>query len=148
MDNSIRHNIVWFLDKIQDCVLYFRWYRPLKREKNPQKRLEKRLWIEIAGIGLGGMGSSGAYVMFKTDHYEKLSSEKEKAEVRKVLLSMLKSDKYTVSQKEAIAFVCSDLQVEGTEEDISLVREAAVRMMTMQQLADFKRKERLSQGKT
>lgn len=148
MDNCIRHSIVWVLEKIQDCVLYFKWYRPLRREKDPQKRLEKRLWVQIAGVRLGGMGSSGAYMMFKKDYYEKLSSEGEKAEVRKVLLSMLKSDKYTVFQKEAIAFVSSDLPVEGSEEDISLVREASVRMMTMKQLADFKRRERLNQGKT
>jgi hypothetical protein len=93
------------------------------------------------------MASSGAYVMFKKDHYEKISSEEEKAEVRKALLSMLKSNNYTVLQKEAIAYVCSDIRVEGSEEDISLVREASVRMMTMQQLADFKRRERQYQSK-
>lgn len=64
------------LDKIQDGVRYFRWYRPLKQVRDPQIKLEIRLWMKMAGVGPGGMASSGAHVMFKKEYYEKLFQKK------------------------------------------------------------------------
>jgi hypothetical protein len=141
MGNQIRDVIAWCLEIIPNCVRYYKYYRPLEREKDPFKHLEKRLWIEMAGIGLGGMASSGAYASFKKDYYEKLPTKEAKSEVRRVLMTMLKSEKYDINEKRIIAYVCSDLRIEETEEDISLVQEAAARGMTLRQLMDLKRKQ-------
>lgn len=139
MDNALREGIVRVLDAIRDCIMYFNWYRPLKKEKDPEKRLELQLWLEISGARLGGMASGGAYVTFKTDYYDKLPTNEEKTAVRKTLLTMLRSDSYTIFQKEAIAYVCSSLRMEEASKDIDLVREASARGMSMRQLYRFKR---------
>lgn len=136
---SIRDGIVRVLDAVTDCIMYFKWYRPLQKEKDPQKRLEKELLLELLGVRLGGMASSGAYVSFKKDYYERLASEKEKCDVRKALLRMLRYERYSVSQKVMIASACSDLNVDEAAEEIALVREAAARNMSMKQLYKFKR---------
>ncbi len=142
MDNPLRSFIQWILDEITDFIVYFKVYRPAQREKDPQKRLEKELWIEISGLRLGGMAASGAPATFGKDYYDELPSE-EKAAVRKVLLSMLRYDNYSVSQKEAIAYVCSDLGMREAANDINFVREASARSMTIRELRRFKRlKER------
>jgi hypothetical protein len=137
-DNVLRKGIVNVLDTIGDCIMYFKWFRPLKKEKDPEKRLEIQLWLEISGARLGGMASSGAYVTFKTDYYDKLP-EDEKTAVRKTLLTMLRSDSYTVLQKDAIVYVCSSLRMEEASKDIALVREASARGMSMRQLYRYKR---------
>ncbi len=139
MDNPLRSLIQWVLDEIRDCILYMKIYRPAQKEKNPFKRLEKELWIEISGVRFGGMAASGVYATFKPDYYDKLPSEEAKADVRKALLSMIRSDDYSVLQKEAIAYVCADLKMQEAEKDVSFVREASARCMTIPQLRRFKR---------
>lgn len=138
-DRNFRKAIVRMLDVIDDLIRYIKWYRPLKRERDPSKRLELELWVEISGARFGGMSASGAYVTFKSDYYDKLTTEAEQVQVRRVLLSMLRSRKYSVFQKEALAYVCSSLRMEEAARDVALVREASARGMTMQQLHRFNR---------
>lgn len=118
----------------------------LRLTKDPAKLLEIIVWRKITGFGQGGMASSGAHVSFRKEYYEKLGSEEEKTEVRNILLTMLKSTKYSVFEKEAIAYVCSDIGIEGAREEVALVREASARGMTMQQLSDFKNKQKGRHG--
>jgi hypothetical protein len=127
---------------INDWIVYLKWDRPLRKEQDLRKRLELELWLEISGARLGGMASSGSLITFKKNYYEKISTEKEKADVRQTLLSMLRSLRYTVFQKEAIAYVCSALGMEEAFEDIALVREASARSMSMKQLYRFKRDQK------
>jgi len=56
---------------------------------------------------------------------------------------MLRYDNYSVSQKEAIAYVCSDLGMREAENDINFVREASARAMTIRELRRFKRLKEL-----
>jgi hypothetical protein len=139
IDSAFRRAIVRVLDAIVDLIAYIKWYRPLHTERDPNRRLELELWLEISGARLGGMGASSAYVAFKSEYYDKLATEAEQAEVRRVLLSMLQSRGYSVFQKEAIAYVCSSLGMEAAARDVALVREASARGMTMHQLQRFNR---------
>ena len=131
-------SVIRVLDVIRDWIMYFKWYRPLKHERNPHRRLELQLWLEISGVHLGGVSSGVEREAFKKNYYDKITMEMEKAAVRQTLLSMLRSHKYTVFQKEAIADVCSSLGMEEAFDDIALVREAAARSMSMSQLFRFK----------
>ncbi len=139
---TLRGMIVLMIDKVKDCLFSI----PLRLTKDPVKRLEIMVWRKIVGFGQGGMASSGAHVAFKKEYYEKLGTDAEKTEVRNILLAMLKSSKYSVFEKEAIAYVCSDLGIEGAREDVALVREASARGMTMRQLSDFKNMQKGKHG--
>jgi len=136
---NFRDGIVRILDAVKDCILYFKWYRPLQKEKDPKQRLERELLIELLGVRLGGMTSNGAYVSFKRDYYDRLASDKEKCEVRKALLRMLRYGRYSVSHKVIMALACSDLRMDEAAADIALVREASARNMSMKQLHRFNR---------
>ena len=138
-ENALRDGIVRVLDAVRDSILYVKWYRPLLREKDPQKLLEKRLLFELSGVRQGGMAASGAYVSFKKDYYDRLPSHKDKSDARKTLLGMLRSERYSVSQRQSIASVCSDLGMDEASADIALVREAVARGMSMRQLFRYKR---------
>lgn len=94
-------------DRLRHWIKYY----SLEHEKDPMKYLEKKIWMEIAGIGLGGMASSGAWTSYKSRHYDTLPSEFEKNEVRNIILSMLKSKEYDISDKAIIAYVCADLEI-------------------------------------
>jgi len=82
--------------------------QPLRREKDPDKRFEINLWLEITGAFLGGQASDSAWEKYKINHYDKLPEE-EKKRVQSCLMDMLKSDRYNLSNKAYIAQVCADL---------------------------------------
>jgi hypothetical protein len=135
---DILRRIMSFLDVIRDIVLYFKWYRPMKTMRDPDERLEKKLLFELTGVRYGGMAMSGAYVSFKKDYYDTITSADEKWNIRRALLRMLRSPRYTVSQKEMIAYICSDIGMNEAATDIAFVREAVAREMTLRQLYRFK----------
>ncbi len=141
MENPVRSGIVLVLDVIRDWIFYFRFYRPAEREKDPSRRLRKELWMEIAGTRLNGMGANGTPLNFRKKYYDKLPSEEARAGVRKALLSMIRSRDFPVLQKEILASICADLGMDEAEEDISFVREASARCMTISELRRFKRQQ-------
>jgi len=153
-ESSFREKIVKCIDKIRGWILYHKLYRPLEREKDPQKRFEKKLWMEIKGSFLSGMDSAMSWVKYKSYYYDNLRSEDEKRQVRSVLLSMLKSKEYDISKKAIIAYVCADLSIKDALQDIDallqrdqddshkkiyrLAHEALTRGLTMKELVDEK----------
>jgi hypothetical protein len=94
-------------------------------EKDPLKRFELKLWMEIKGDFLGGMAAAMSWVKYKTYYYDKLPSEDAKKQINSVLLSMLKSNKYTISDKAKIAYVCADIGLRNAIEDINLLIHSA-----------------------
>lgn len=154
---SLRDLIIKCNDRFLNWVLY----RPLKGEKDPVKRFELKLWMEINGAFLSGMDSAMSWVKYKSYYYDKISSEDEKSQIRNLLLTMIKSDKYSISDKAKIVYVCGDLQIKDALKDIDellllskdlsdsklyrLASEALTRGIVMKQLIDekFQKGERL-----
>ncbi len=99
--------------------------RPLRREKDPQRRFEIKLWMDIKGALLGGQAADGAWTNYKQYYYDKLPSEDEKKRVRSALLSMLKSDRNDISKKAIIAHVCADLEIKEALQDIGSLLQRA-----------------------
>lgn len=93
--------------------------RPLRREKDSQRRFEIKLWLEISGAFLGGQAADGAWANYKKYYYDKIPTEDEKKRVRSTLLSMIKSDNYDVSKKAIIAHVCADLEIKEALSDVN-----------------------------
>lgn len=154
---SLRELIIKLNDRFIDWVVN----RPLRREKDPQKRFEIKLWLEISGAFLGGQARDGAWTNYKRYYYDKLPSEDEKKQVRSILLTMLKSNKYSISNKAIIAQVCADLEVKDALQDVinllqqakglsdvkmlRLAYEALSRGITVRELVDekYRRGERM-----
>lgn len=103
---TLRELIIKLNDKFLDWAVS----RPLRREKDPEKRFEINLWLQIAGAFIGGQGSDGAWEKYKIHQYDKLPTEEQKR-VQLCLLGMLKSDRYNLSNKAFIAKVCADLYI-------------------------------------
>ncbi len=119
--NNYADRKVSLYDRLRHWIKYY----SLEHEKDPMKYLEKKIWMEIAGIGLGGMASSGAWTSYKSDNYSKLQTEDDKRKVKNVILSMLKSKKYDITEKAIIAYVCADLEIiEAAQEVNELLQKA------------------------
>ncbi len=121
MEHSLREKIVLRIDNIRRYFLR----RSVERIKDPTTRLEKQLMIEIKGTALGGMAASGAYTAFKEFYYNKLPSDNEKRRVQQVLLSILRSPKYSLREKALTAYVCADIQVEAAVDEIKKLLQRA-----------------------
>ncbi|MBN1473202.1 MAG: hypothetical protein JW914_01175 [Syntrophaceae bacterium] len=106
------------IENITNKINYWLYIRPVKTEKNLNKRMEKEILLEINGTLLGGMAASGASTEFKTLYYEKLPNEEEKKLVRDALLRILKSDAYKIREKALTAYVCADILVEGAASEV------------------------------
>jgi len=83
----------------------------IEQEREPQIKLEKKVLLELRGTLLGGMASSTAYMAFKRDYYDKLASISEQENVKNILLQILKSSDYKLSDKIVTAYVCADIVV-------------------------------------
>jgi len=138
-EHVIRNVIVGLLDAIRESILYFKWYRPMQRERDPQKRLEKELLYELLGVRFDGMAEHGACASFKQNYYDRLSTDAARSDVRNALLRMLRYGRYSIPKKVLIAQACGDLGMDEAVADSALVREADARNMTMRQLLRFKR---------
>lgn len=112
--STLREIIIKWNNKFIDWVVT----RPLRRERDPQRRFEIKLWLEISGAFLGGQAADGAWASYKKYYYDKIPTEDEKKRVRSALLSMLKSDRYDISKKGIIAHVCADLEIKEALLDV------------------------------
>lgn len=119
--SSLRETII----KLNDRFINWFTNRPLRQEKDPQKRFEMKLWLDISGAFLGGQAKDGAWTNFKKYYYDKLQSEEEKRQVQSALLTMLKSNNYSMSKKAILAQVCADLQVKDALQDVSYLLQQA-----------------------
>lgn len=108
MKNALRNLIIKYCDNYR----YWSLSRPLRGEKDPEKRFEIKLWLNISGAFSGSQGRDGAWETYKRSYYDKLSSDEEKRKIQTCLLSMLKSNRYSSSKKAFIAQVCADLFLE------------------------------------
>lgn len=113
--DKVREKII----KLIDALVNWGANRPIKREKDPQKRFEMKLWLEIRGLTYDGESN------YKRVYYEKLLSEDERMQVRSTLLTMLKSDKYSISNKAVIAYVCTDIGISEALQDVNDLRKKA-----------------------
>lgn len=118
---SLREIIIRLNNRFIDWVIH----RHLRREKDPQRCFEIKLWMEMSGVTLGGQAADGAWATYKQYYYDKLPTEYEKNKVRNALLSMLKSNDYDISKKAILAHVCADLGIEDALQDVNdLLRQA------------------------
>jgi len=157
LQNTVRDRIVNYIDNMRHWLRH----RSLEREGDPQKRLEKRIWMEMTGAFLGGMASSGAWASYKSRYYGNLTSEDDKKNARCMILSMLKSKKYSISDKAIISYVCADLEIKEALPEVNdllqrakdsvyiklyrLSQEALTTGMSVNELVDkkFKKGERM-----
>jgi hypothetical protein len=99
----------------------------IEQEKDPQKKLEKQVLLELRGTLLGGMASSTAYMAFKRDYYDKLSDDFERDKVKKILLQILKSNAYRSPDKEIATYVCADIVILDAIPEIEKLRRFATK---------------------
>ena len=156
MKINLRELIIGYHDKFINWAVRSR----LRREKDPEKRFEINLWLEISGAFIGGQGSDSAWEKYKNNHYDKLQGE-EKKRLQSCLLDMSKSDRYNLLNKAFIAQVCADLYLKealpilddllrhvNDPRDIKsfkLAHEALLRDISMHELVEekFRRGERM-----
>jgi hypothetical protein len=154
---SLREFIIKVNDAFTDWVIN----RPLRREKDPQKRFEIKLWLEISGAFLGGQARDGAWTNYKRYYYDNLPSDEDKIKVQSALLSMLRANDIPISKKAIIAHVCADLMLKDALQEaenllkqpmnfsdqkmLSLACEALNRGITVRKLIDekFQKGERM-----
>lgn len=98
---TLREIIIQCNDNLRDWVVS----RPLRKEKDPKKRFEIKLWLEITGH-LTGAGD-GAWESYKKNYYDNLPDEEKKL-IQSCLLTMLQSSRYNIKDKSFIAQVCAD----------------------------------------
>ncbi|NVN97593.1 hypothetical protein HXX01_05230 [Candidatus Nomurabacteria bacterium] len=124
-----------YLTSIKEILLAWRDERDIKKyqkvadsieqENDPLKKLENIVLIELRGTLLGGMASSTAYMEFKRNYFDKITSVDGKENVKKVLLNILKSNEYKSSDKEMVAYACADIVIlEAIPEIENLLRTA------------------------
>lgn len=73
---------------------------------NPERKFEKELWSAIQGQ------SYDFSTNYKKTYYDKIDSEEQRQKVKTTILRMLESEKYSISKKTLIAYVCADLQIQ------------------------------------
>lgn len=83
----------------------------IEQEKDPQRKLQKQVLLQVRGTLLGGMASSSAYMSFKTDYFDKLESQSEQQQVKEALLQILCSKEYCLSDKARVSHACADLVI-------------------------------------
>ncbi len=107
---TIKNSILKWRDR-RDIKRYEQIMGDIENEGDPQKKLEKKVLLELRGTLLGGMASSSAYVNFKEFYFDKISSGAEQDEVKVILLKILKCNEYNLNDKVMASFVCSDLAI-------------------------------------
>jgi len=83
----------------------------IEQEKDPQRKLQKQVLLEIRGTLLGGMASSSAYMSFKTDYFDKQKSQSEQQQVKDALLQILRSNEFSLSDKARVSHACADIVI-------------------------------------
>lgn len=106
--SPIREKIMRINELFQDWVAR----RTLNPKNDPQKQFEVNLWLEIHGQTHDGESN------YKKRYYDKLTSEDEKLRVQITLSAMLKSQGYSLSNKAIIAYVCADIGISESLQDI------------------------------
>lgn len=95
--------------------------KDIEQEKDPIKKLEKQVILEISGILQGGMATSTAFMGFKKYFYDKISGNEEKNRVKEVLITILKSNEYRLRKKTLVAWVCADVGAVAALDEIKKI---------------------------
>ncbi|QWV94293.1 hypothetical protein KP004_03665 [Geomonas oryzisoli] len=78
---------------------------------DPKKQYEVDLWLKILGRSYDFQSDYKRY-------YERIATDEEKQRVHTTLASMVISESYSISNKTLIAYVCADIGVEESLEEI------------------------------
>jgi len=104
------------LGSLTTAILTFKARMAINPSCDPNKEYEVELWLKILGQSYDFQSN------YKKTYYEHLETDEEKHKVRATLAVMLKSNIYSVSHKTLIAYVCADIGVTDSLEQISRLR--------------------------
>lgn len=83
----------------------------LEKETDPSRLVRKRVVMELNGTLMPGMAGSNAFMSFKPGFYDKIGSEDNKRLVRKALLAIVRSNRYSFMTRVMAAHACADTGV-------------------------------------
>lgn len=85
---------------------------------NTRKILKKEIIEEIRGIKYGGMYGGNSFYDFRENFYDKIKSPDEKNVTFDILMELLKDRSLGADFIIRVAWICADLGISGTEEEI------------------------------
>lgn len=100
------------LQSLRTAILRFKANAEINPQNDPDKKYEVDLWLKIIERSYDFMCD------YKRRYYDQLQTEDEKNKVRVTLVSMIESDLYSISRKTLIAYVCADIGIEESLEEI------------------------------
>jgi hypothetical protein len=102
--------------KLNKIISVFFASKKINPDNDPDKQYEVDLWLKIHGRAYDFQSD------YKSQYYDILASDEEKSRVRNTLLSMLKSDSYSISKKTLLAYVCADIGIKESLNEINYLR--------------------------
>lgn len=143
--NDVLRRIRYLSSAAADALGSWRWSRTMGPRGAEEKRLARELVDEIACLRFGGAAGDDAATAFRRSYYDRLPDDGAKRQVRKLLLRMLRYGRYDRRVRLLLATACAELGMEEAAEDIALIREAAGRNISVNQLLRFRR-ERIKEA--
>jgi len=100
------------LQGLTSAILRYKAKTEINPQNDPDKKYEVDLWLKIIERSYDFMCD------YKRRYYDQLQTEAEKKKVRVTLVSMIGSDHYSISRKTLIAYVCADIGIVDSLEEI------------------------------
>ncbi len=114
--DSIKKILSGIFQSLNTAIVRCNARKAINPHNDPSKEYEVDLWLTISGRAYDFQSD------YKRIYYDRLPTNEEKHRVRATLLSMLKSSNYSISRKTLIAYVCADIGIEESLEEIRRLR--------------------------